>query len=242
VKKTLLDAFGFAGTTIDAYPANSRPDINEYGNAADTLVVGDLLTTYYDGTAAEVSANVDAHASGFLGCAVPALGTGTCLQDFLTKYGQKLWRRPLTAEEIAEYQRLYTTTAASSGPDVGFSMVVEALILSPNFVFRTELGSSQASGSGLRDRKGTLGAALAPASASCGAGPNVPFSADVPMEAAAMATMVGTPTLSRLFLDVMAFAMSCGMNRIASMMWGAAAETIRIFRFSMSSTGTARLI
>jgi hypothetical protein len=44
--------------------------------------------------------------------------------------------------------------------------------------------------------------------------------ADVQMEVADMDTMAGGKTLSRLFLDVMALALGCGITRVAAMMWG----------------------
>jgi hypothetical protein len=40
------------------------------------------------------------------------------------------------------------------------------------------------------------------------------------MEVANMKDPVGTSTMSRLFLDVMALALSCGITRVAAMMWG----------------------
>jgi hypothetical protein len=150
-KNTLLDAFNFAGTSIDSYPADSRADISENADVADTLDVGDLLTTYYNTTAEEVSANVVTHSSDFLGCAVADLGTGTCLQDFLTKFGLKAWRRPLASDEITGLQGLYNTVVMESGAELGFTMVVQALILSPNFSFRTELGTSSSGQTPLTD-------------------------------------------------------------------------------------------
>jgi hypothetical protein len=146
MRNTLQDVFGFAGTSIDSYPADSRADSAEYADAASRLVVGDLLTTYYDQTAEEVSANMATRSTSFLGCAMTALGTGTCLTDFLKTYGLKAWRRPLTPAELTGLQGLYTTVAASGDTQLGFTTVVQALILSPNFVFRTELGTSNAPG------------------------------------------------------------------------------------------------
>src|SRR5262249_53703772 len=71
LKNTLVDVFGNAGTSIDSYPADSRPDVTEYANAADSLVVASLLASYYSQTAAEVSADVANRSSQFLGCAIP---------------------------------------------------------------------------------------------------------------------------------------------------------------------------
>ena len=146
LKNTLMDVFGYAGTSIDTFPADSRPDTSEYADAADSLVVGDLLTTYYSQAAEEVSANMATRSATFLGCAMSALGTGTCLQNFLQTYGMKAWRRPLTSDEVSNLQGLYNTVAPGAGAQVGFTTVVQALILSPNFVFRTELGTSNAAG------------------------------------------------------------------------------------------------
>ncbi|HEX9294329.1 MAG TPA: DUF1592 domain-containing protein [Polyangiaceae bacterium] len=146
LKNTLLDVFGFAGSSIDSYPADSRADMTEYANVADKLVIGDLLTNYYNKTAEEVSASIATRSSTFLGCAMTALGAGTCLQDFLKTYGMKAWRRPLSTAEISGLQGLYNTVAAGAGAQTAFAMVVQALILSPSFGFRTELGTSNAAG------------------------------------------------------------------------------------------------
>jgi hypothetical protein len=73
---------------------------------------------------------------------------------------------------------------------------------------------------GLRDLENTLGATLGSVPASCGSTINPPATANIQMEVADMATPIGSSTLSRLFLDVMALAMSCGITRIAAMMWG----------------------
>jgi hypothetical protein len=75
---------------------------------------------------------------------------------------------------------------------------------------------------GLRDLENTIGASLGPIPSTCGGQMlNAPATANIQMEVADMATPVGTnSTLSRLFLDVMALAVSCGITRIAAMMWG----------------------
>jgi hypothetical protein len=72
----------------------------------------------------------------------------------------------------------------------------------------------------LRDLENTLGASLGQIPASCGQGLTTPANANIQMEVADMGTQVGTTTMSRLFLDVMALAMSCGVTRIGAMMWG----------------------
>jgi hypothetical protein len=60
--------------------------------------------------------------------------------------GTRAWRRPLTSVEIAKYKNLFSTIAPANGPDVAFKSVVQALLLSPNFLFRTELGDGAGAG------------------------------------------------------------------------------------------------
>jgi hypothetical protein len=133
---------------------------------------------------------------------------------------------------VAAYQRIAPIIAggAMTGPQVNQLLVAKRSML--DFV-RNDVGtySSRLSSierpklqlylQGLRDLENTLGASLGEIPASCGTSTiTAPASADIHMEVADMGTAVGNSTMSRLFLDVMALAMSCGVTRIAVMMWG----------------------
>jgi hypothetical protein len=95
----------------------------------------------------EIATSVVARNAQFLTCPLASLGAGTCLRDFLTTVGTKAWRRPLTPAELTKYTALFTSIAQSNTAEVAFKGVVQALMLSPNFLFRTELGSGGAAGS-----------------------------------------------------------------------------------------------
>jgi hypothetical protein len=81
----------------------------------------------------------------FLKCALTALDT-TCLGTFLNDYGARAWRRPLSDVERGKLVQLFSTVSAANGPELGLRMVVQGLLLSPNSLFRTELGSVQTPG------------------------------------------------------------------------------------------------
>ena len=54
-----------------------------------------------------------------------------------------MWRRPLTDAEVNSLDGLYTTAAGQGdGPEGGLKTVVQALFLSPNFLYRSELGDT----------------------------------------------------------------------------------------------------
>ncbi len=140
VKNTLHDVFGFTGKIVDALPAEAR--LEGYANQPDGLGISPLLTDYYFRAADEIAMQVLANAESFLTCPVGSLDT-ICLTTFLNEYGAKAWRRPLADAERDKLIQLYTATSQTSGPEIALRMVVQGLLLSPNFLFRTELGDPQ---------------------------------------------------------------------------------------------------
>jgi hypothetical protein len=142
-RNTALAVFGFAGPTTDELPVDAQPD--GFSNQADRLSVPPLLASKYVQATEEIAANVLSRSGEFIKCPLASLG-GSCLQTFLTSVGMRAWRRPLTEAETAKYSTLYTTVTQSNTPEVAFKGVVQALMLSPNFIFRTELGENAQAG------------------------------------------------------------------------------------------------
>jgi len=138
-KNTLTDAFGFTSQVARGFPADARLD--GFANSADRLAVSSLLTDYYYRAAEELSADVLRRSGDFLGCPVDQLSAGKCLDDFIRGFASKAWRRPTTAEDVGKLHKVYDTAAGATDPSTGLRMVVEAIVLSPHFLFRTELGA-----------------------------------------------------------------------------------------------------
>ncbi len=73
---------------------------------------------------------------------------GTDAAGFITALGRRAYRRPLTSDEQAAYLTLFQQGAALSGPKSAFAkgagLVLRAMLQSPHFVYRTELGDSGA--------------------------------------------------------------------------------------------------
>jgi hypothetical protein len=138
-KNTLQDLFGFTPVVAGSFPQDARLD--GFANDADRLATSSLLTEYYYKAADELAAEVERRSSEFLSCPVAALGSGTCLPDFLKSFASKAWRRPVGDEEITRLRKVYTIAATATDAATGLRMVVEAVMLSPHFLFRTELGA-----------------------------------------------------------------------------------------------------
>ena len=60
--------------------------------------------------------------------------------------GRRVYRRPLSADEISAYSALFKSGSAMSGSKSAFAkgaaLVIRALLQSPNFLYRTELAPS----------------------------------------------------------------------------------------------------
>jgi hypothetical protein len=135
---TLHDLLGIDSSYGAGFPADDEGV--GFANAADGLLMTPLLADKIGAAAEEVSGKVDL--SRYLSCdAMHA--TDTCLRDFVTKLGERAFRRPLTNAESDRYFNL----AKSMGDfDAGTRLVVNAMLQSPNFLYRFEVGTSDAPG------------------------------------------------------------------------------------------------
>ena len=61
-----------------------------------------------------------------------------CIDSLVEEFGERAWRRPLTTEEIQRYADLFTAVAAEDDPTLASELVVEAMLRSPFFLFRSE--------------------------------------------------------------------------------------------------------
>jgi hypothetical protein len=75
-------------------------------------------------------------------CTPSGMTDATCARAFLAEYGQRLWRRALTDEELTAAGRHLQRTAATTLNDFydGLEFGLVGLLTSPNFIYRVELG------------------------------------------------------------------------------------------------------
>ena len=81
--------------------------------------------------------------------------SGTDAAGLISTLGRRAYRRPLTAAETSAYMTIYNTGSTLTGTRSAFakgaSLVIRAMLQSPHFLFRTELGATGAAAVGLRD-------------------------------------------------------------------------------------------
>src|SRR6185295_8448303 len=69
-----------------------------------------------------------------------------CARSFIASFGKRAFRRPLTAAETERYVTLHTAIANEDGFAEGIRYVLGAMLQSPGFLYRTEIGDAGTDG------------------------------------------------------------------------------------------------
>jgi hypothetical protein len=125
-------------------PALSADGVSAHGfdNDSSLLMVGKQ-------TADELDRSADALAAAITGAPLAALlpcsqstQDAACAGEFLSKYGRRLFRRALTADETARYLALFQQVQTAKDFASGIRYVTRALIQSPHAIYRREVGAA----------------------------------------------------------------------------------------------------
>lgn len=151
LEHTLRDIFPeieatWSGVQLGIDPASKHG----FTNDAETLLVGDQTAAEWLATAEEVGDAVTAPAvlPAILPCAAQSPDSA-CAAEFIATYGQRLFRRPLTAAERARYESHFAAIAADVEFPIALKWTLVGLIQSPHAVYRSELGEPAEGGHAL---------------------------------------------------------------------------------------------
>jgi hypothetical protein len=106
---------------------------------AEALVVPPLLADQYR-RAAEAIALDEVDLDAVLPCRPEDVGPRDCASAFLVETGSRAFRRPLTTTEHDRYLGLYDEVRAMESFEAGIRWTLAALLQSPHFLYRSELG------------------------------------------------------------------------------------------------------
>ena len=70
-------------------------------------------------------------------------GNDACVDSFLKWFPEAAYRRPLSSAESTELRNLFNSVRGSYDYDYAFGGVVRAVLLSPDFLYRSELGGKK---------------------------------------------------------------------------------------------------
>ncbi len=138
---TVRDLLG--GQTRPASQFPQEDFVNGFKDQAAVQSIPPLLAEAYSAAAEKLAQN--AYQGGYfkdlVSCRKSAPTTAVCRAHFIRHFGLKAFRRPLTGSEYRRYAALFVKEARRTGNFArGAQMVVEAMLQSPNFLFRVERG------------------------------------------------------------------------------------------------------
>ncbi len=126
-----------------AWGASFTTDIvvNGFDNNADALRVTPLLADQTRKAAEAIARQIIATPGQNLPCDA-ATGDAACAEKLIDALGKRAFRRPLDAADHARYLALYDLIAKDDGFAGGVEAVITAMLQSPSFLYRAELGDA----------------------------------------------------------------------------------------------------
>lgn len=112
-----------------------------FKNRARVLAVDERTGTQLLNAAKALASEAGGRLATLLPCPNPDPANAACVRAFVERLGRDAFRRPLSSEERDGYLALHQTVAASFGARTGVESVIEAMLSSPFFLYRFEVGA-----------------------------------------------------------------------------------------------------
>ena len=130
---TLLgDSTGYSS----GFPSDTA--VNGFTNNTDVQDVASALSDAYLAAAEQIATKATQNTDTVLGCKLTA--GETCIADFITRFGQRAWRRPVNSTEQTDLMTVFRSGRDGFDATTGVQLLIESFLLSPNFLYRPEIG------------------------------------------------------------------------------------------------------
>ena len=144
-QNTLGDVFPEVATQWTAsLPANTISDFG-FDNDQSATLGAQQAGAILDAAQSVATAVTGTALATLLPCSTGA-ADHACAETFLAKYGQRLFRRPLTSAEHDSYLAFFDTSKTKSDFATALKWMTIGLIQSPNTLYRSEIGADTGSG------------------------------------------------------------------------------------------------
>jgi Protein of unknown function (DUF1592)/Protein of unknown function (DUF1588)/Protein of unknown function (DUF1595)/Protein of unknown function (DUF1587)/Protein of unknown function (DUF1585) len=112
-------------------------------NVASNFVTQDYMDAYSSVASAVATRVLNESYAQVVPCQTQDMA---CETQFVSTFGQRAFRRPLTNDEVTRYLGLFDNSLTMGDFKTGVSLVIQAMLISPNFLFRSELGVDNGQG------------------------------------------------------------------------------------------------
>jgi hypothetical protein len=133
---TIVDLSGVDSKRSASFESDLAQDGFTNNSAAQN--VSPTLAEQYMVAAEATSEAATTNLTQLLGCDPAKLGEAACIQQFITTFGKRAWRRPLSAEETARLSQVFATARAEFDLKVSVQLLIQVFLQSPQFVYLLE--------------------------------------------------------------------------------------------------------
>jgi hypothetical protein len=134
---TIRDLLGEDKHLSAEFPAEELHD--NFSNNAEVRTVSDQLAEKYLSASEKIGKAVTGQLGSLLPCDPAQKSDDACLDAFFDGFGKRLWRRPLDSDEKDRLRAKFKENRGASFAE-GIDAVVQIMVLSPSFLYRTERG------------------------------------------------------------------------------------------------------
>ncbi|MDQ3032413.1 MAG: DUF1592 domain-containing protein [Myxococcota bacterium] len=132
-RATVADLLAIAAPEIDSFPIETS--VRGYDNEAGAQLVTGRHADAYASESERLAAGADP--MRWVSCDPGASG---CARELVERFGRRAFRRPLAPDEIDRYAALFATELTGGDFTRGARLVIEAMLQSPSFLYRSEAG------------------------------------------------------------------------------------------------------
>jgi hypothetical protein len=132
IRTLLRDETGYASE----FPEDTV--VHGHTNNTDVQDVGPTLVEEFLTVAERIATKAVQSPDALLGC--PLANGDACIRDFIARFGKRAWRRPVTTEEQTDLLSVFTSARDAFDATTGVRLLLEAFLVSPNFLYRVEVG------------------------------------------------------------------------------------------------------
>ncbi|WP_437727915.1 DUF1592 domain-containing protein [Sorangium sp. So ce861] len=145
---TIRDLLGDDSAPADAFVVEE--EALGFNNQAAALGVTPLLAEQLMKASEAIAARAARDLERLLeGCDPAVQGPEVCADELIARFGKRAFRRPLTPAEGERFARLFAWGSAEHGFSTGVELVIQAMLQSPHFLYRVELGMPDPVGEGV---------------------------------------------------------------------------------------------
>ncbi|HTM44652.1 MAG TPA: DUF1592 domain-containing protein [Polyangiaceae bacterium] len=140
-KNSINDTLGVSTVDLKGAPLDSVTTTTRFSSNAQTQVVDQPWADWYFAQGDKIASQLAGALPATHTCMTMPAASTDCVQSFINDYAGKLFRRPVTPDELTRYQTAYSQWATEMTPTEATKALVQAWTMSPNHVFRSEVGS-----------------------------------------------------------------------------------------------------